>query len=376
MRLRRRRLRGPVAWAAIVVAIVAGAIALGVAMASDELVLVTAIIPLAALSVLALLVPARRVRLTGAGVLVAIVLAIPVEHVTNSIMKRAGYLVISPHASLVSSSQWLPHLDLLAQALQAITGGYINTDPGRLHPLLGVACIDVLVVALVVLVVGGCRALWGFTRRPSLDDAALERTFHVAYWFMSAGACAGAFIFSAATNPDVVEDYSYVLDLVLCLIATVPVLLGHGRFARLFGPAALTVLAITSIVGITYPVTPPLSTSAATIVNDARKSHATYGYAGYSDASNLTWMTHEEVKVRPVQACAAAIPSQAGVCPFFIEETASWYTARPMRTFLLVDPSDPYLTGPPVNLGKPLKTYTIGTIKMYVYSYNVAKKFG
>ena len=91
------------------------------------------------------------------------------------------------------------------------------------------------------------------------------------------------------------------------------------------------------------------------IVRLAEANHATTGYAGYWYASDLTWNSHERVRVRPAGLCEN--PTGADFCPFYINRIPSWYSTTPQRTFLLVNPKEEYLYLIPPGLGPPVATY-------------------
>ena len=65
-----------------------------------------------------------------------------------------------------------------------------------------------------------------------------------------------------------------------------------------------------------------------------------YGYAGYWDASSLTWESRDAVVVRPLLQCTNPDPHGASVCPFLLMRTASWYRPVHRQSFLLVDPDN------------------------------------
>ena len=115
---------------------------------------------------------------------------------------------------------------------------------------------------------------------------------------------------------------------------------------------------------------PDLGTGRA-LQSFVRQAHLSYGYAGYWDASALTWETRLKVRLYPVQACGTTL------CPFQFHQISSFYTPRPgTRPFLLSDPSQPLNPGPAAALGAPLSTVHIGAATVYVYGYDIAARFG
>jgi hypothetical protein len=109
-------------------------------------------------------------------------------------------------------------------------------------------------------------------------------------------------------------------------------------------------------------------------VKAATANGATYGYGGYSEGSNLTWLNHEHVVSRPVMECSN--PAGAGICPFYIESVPSWYVPQQRRTFLVVNSQELWVKTLPSGLGKPIATYSFGTISLYIYPYDIASRLG
>ncbi len=85
----------------------------------------------------------------------------------------------------------------------------------------------------------------------------------------------------------------------------------------------------------------------------------------------MTWVSHFRIRVFPVQSCYVGHQ----VCAFFVHTISSWYAPQPnVRTFVLVDPTLPFLQAEPMVFGKPVATYHIAELTMYVYSYDVAAR--
>jgi hypothetical protein len=376
--LLRRRLRSRLAWGAI--GIVA-AVVLGADIASDKLVLITAVIPLGLLSLAALLQPRREVRLVAGGTLLAIVLAIPASIATNSIMTAEGYHTTPPALKLAPLSTVGFHFRLLWHGLRDLSNGYLTSGyPGTLHVVLGVACTVVMALALVGLVAGGAPAVLALVRRRPQDDEQLQRLLHLAFWFVSVVVVMLAFVFTNAVGNGLGNHESYFLTILFSVAAVVPLLTRRIRVLRRAAPVALAVFAAGSIVGAQESYInvyrSPIASVASTIAQVARANDATIGYSGYWDASSLTWADKGAIDVRPLEQCANPNPAGAGICPFFLMRTPAWYKPEPRRSFLIVDPNQLYVTSLPSHLGKPLKSYRLGPITVYVYGYDIASKLG
>jgi hypothetical protein len=252
---------------------------------------------------------------------------------------------------------------------------------GPLHVELGLACDVVLVAALIALAGFGGRATIEFCLRrwrggDPASPAQLARAAHVIYWLSSAVAICGAFVLGTRAAA---RYEAYYATVVFSVAAVVPLLMRRGSVTYWLVPAGALVLFAGSLVGLTsnYLDTvydPPISHYGADVVRVAREHGVTAGYAGYWDASSLTWSSHEQVLVRPVQECEN--PAGANICPFFLNRVPSWYVPRQRRTFLLVDPASQYVVTLPAGLGQPLESFSIGPMRMYIYPYDVASRLG
>ncbi len=368
-------------------------VGLGVCIASDALLIVTGVIPFA---VTAVLVAVRRNRRSDPLVLSALATvagAIPIAALTSAIMRSAGYRTLPPPAELALPSTLPEHAQLLFNGLERLFNGYLGhrspglfdalTPPasGPLHSELGFACDIVLAAALIALIAVGAGTTIRFIRSewrggdPG-SPAQLGRASHVIYWLSSAAVTCAAFMFSTKA---MVRHESYFATVIFSVAAVVPLLMRRGSVARWLIPAGASIIFAGSLVGLTshYLDTvyePPIANYGSYVVKLARENGVRTGYAGYWDASSLTWSSHNDVTVRPVQECPNS--SGAGICPFFLMRVPSWYVPKRRRSFLLVDPATLYVVALPQGLGPPIASYPVGPLRMYIYPYDIASRLG
>ena len=76
----------------------------------------------------------------------------------------------------------------------------------------------------------------------------------------------------------------------------------------------------------------PTPQQAQALARFAKAEHVKYGYTGYWDAADLTWMSRFDVKVYPVSQCTS---QKLAICPFNIG-ISSWYKPRPNTNSMLV----------------------------------------
>lgn len=358
------------------------AIALGVCIASDSLLIVAGVVPFAVAALIAVARRERRSRLAGASALATAIGAVPVAILTTAIMHSGGYHTLPPAFKLAPFAIISENARLLFDGLRELSNGYLGPSwPGTLHTAVGVACTIVLVAALLTLLFVGVRGttrfiVSGLRRSERASSAELALGLHTVYWLASAVAVCAAFVFS--TIADGTTHASYYVTVIFSIAAVLPLLLGKRTVTRSLVLAGACVFFLGSVVGLKrnyLQVTQPALAGYATqITKLAEANHVHTGYAGYWDASSLTWNSHERVIVRPLEECAN--PTGAPICPFFLMRTPAWYVPRPRHTFLLVDPGQLYVVTLPGGLGKPIASYTIGPIHMYIYPYDIASKLG
>jgi hypothetical protein len=227
---------------------------------------------------------------------------------------------------------------------------------------------------LVVGVVRGAKFLWsGLRERDSTTSVQLATALHVIYWVASAVAVSVAFSFNVRVES---THLSYYATILFSVAAVVPLLMSGRSPARWIVPVGASIFFAASLVGLTRHLfdgaIPAIARYESNIVKFAKANHATTGFAGYWEASSLTWSSHDRVLARPVGGCAN--PEGADICPFPLERVPSWYVPRQRRTFLLVDPHEIYLPSLPKGLGQPLAVGAFGRARMYVYPYDIASR--
>jgi hypothetical protein len=194
----------------------------------------------------------------------------------------------------------------------------------------------------------------------------------------SAAAVFGAFVFTTAPGVEGAKHESYYATVIFSVAAIVPLLIPRSGVARRLIPVGASIFFVGGIVGLKrnyLQVTePPLAHYAAQITKLAEANHVQAGYAGYWDASSLTWNSRNRVRVRPLVQCPN--PAGAPICPFVLMRTPAWYVPKQRRSFLLVDPAQLFVTTLPSGLGAPIASYAVGPVQMYVYSYDIASRLG
>ena len=169
----------------------------------------------------------------------------------------------------------------------------------------------------------------------SLDPVAARRFAYVVFWASSLAISSAVFVFSNA--PVDANSARYVLAGYVALGALVPLLATRSRRWQAGVTIGVCVFAlIASYQVIRNPFQPqlrfPTPQQARTLARYAESEHVTYGYTGYWDAADLTWMSEFKVKVYPVTQCNS---QSLAMCPYYIG-ISSWYTPRHGTNSMLV----------------------------------------
>ncbi len=368
-----------------------GGVVLGTFIASDNLLIATGVAPFAITAILAAVQRSRHSRLVAVTALTTAVIAVPVAKLTSSIMSSSGYVTVGPGTELAPLSTLSRHAELMWEGLKGLMNGYLSqATAGWLGGLLGVLCelamVAALAAALVVGVLATARFVESGARGKAQKTAELTRSMHVIFWVGSAGATSVAW----ALSPRIEYIHESYYATVLFSVAAIVVLLASSRSpARWLISAGASVFFAASIVGLanhymesyvlplarSYQHTGFVPASAhyqSQIERFAKANGVSTGYAGYGDASSLTWISDERVVVRPVQLCNG--PQGVSICPFFLERVPSWYVPQQRHTFLLVDTGESFLNGRPEDLGNPIAGATFGPVQMYIYPYDLAAR--
>jgi len=383
--------RRSIAWA---VPPIAG-IALGTCIASDALVIVTGVIPFALTAILVLARRERRSRAMTASALTTVIVALPVAKLTSTVMGSLGYVTLPPSTETASLSTLSLHAELMWEGLKGLFNGYLSeTGASGLRSALGVVCELIMVIGLLCVLVAGVltivRLLRDGLRRLPQTRGRLARNVHVIYWAGSAATTCVAFALSQRTEYVHESYYATLIFSVAAIVVLLPRPRGAGRWLL---SGATSIFFAASIVGLTshymqsyvLPIArtpgyasrlyvPSFARYERQITAFARAADAVEGYAGYGDASNLTWSSDERLLVRPVELCDLQVG--VGICPFFLARVPAWYRPERRRTFLLVDRTEIYLSALPGGLGKPIARRAFGPVEVYVYPYDLASRMG
>jgi hypothetical protein len=369
-------------------------IALGACIASDALLIVTGVIAFALTAILCGLQRGRRPKTVAASALMTVIVAVPVAKLTSTTMGSLGYVTLAPSTEPAPLSSIPQHAELMWEGLKGLFNGYLSdTTPSGLHGVLGVACDVIMVAGLLAVAIVGvlvtAKFIWSGVRRREQTPSELARALHVIYW---AGAAATTVVgFGLSSRTEYVHE-SYYASLIFSVAAIVVLLPSSRRAsARWLVSVGASIFFAAGIVGLTshymesfvLPIArapgyaarewvPTFARYASQITSFARANGAEVGYAGYGDASDLTWHSGERILVRPVQLCRTT--QGVGVCRFFLATVPSWYTPKQQRTFLLVDSTESYLSSLPQGLGKPVAARTFGPTRVYVYPYDLATR--
>jgi hypothetical protein len=349
----------------------------GVNVASDVLVTIAGLAPFV-LAVLASYTLARdpnSVRALQVTLVMLVVIGLS-GAITHAAM-AALHVAPEPgpdNTRLASGGQIAINFRLWWHSIAALGNGDYFGRAASFSSGLAVACAALSIAAVALLPRLGWHELRHRAARKGLPAGPARLAF-VVFWCSSAILLSAAFLLSAL--PLDIHADRYLVGLVYAAAAMIPVL-AIGRplteAAALLGTCIFALSALTSMAQGVYTRNTsrfPSAGLARQIASVAAAHHLKYGYAGYWDASPITWATHLRVKVFPVSVC----DQNAHLCRFDLHFISSWYKPRPgIRSFLLIDPAQPLVRAPTPDLGRPAAVYHVGRITMYVYPYDLAEK--
>jgi hypothetical protein len=365
-------------WRAIALALAAGALSAAPA-AGDALFAFWAILPLLLTAVLLVWhtrSPVHRSLLMIAAGVAAIALA--GGALLRHDMVARGWTAVPFDVHLASTGALLHNIALLVRSYTNLAGGDFFGAPVTVAETATLISGLLVIAALVLVALEVCRRAARFAPAPvSLDPSAARRFAYIAFWAASLGSSSLVFVLSNA--PVDANSARYVLAGYVAIGALLPLLALRGRPWRASVTAGVCVFAaIASYQVIRNPFQPqlrfPTPQQANALARFARAEDVRYGYTGYWDAADLTWMSGFGVEVYPVSQCK---PGSLVICPYDIG-ISSWYTPRPgTRSMFIVDHGIQLqsVTAPDPALGAPLGTTTIGDLTVYVYPYDIASRF-
>jgi hypothetical protein len=362
-------------WLCAALIVVIGAF-IGPEAASDPLVVIAGVVPFA-LAVVGLRMlgdPAdRRWAVVPA---IATVVAIALGWVCTDAAMSALHVVRSTAqvTTFASAGQVNTNLlDLWWQCVVALGNGSFFGQALHLTSAIELVCALLALGSVLLLPRLGWRELNSGLRARRASADAVRRAL-LLFWTASALLLTLAYVTSAA--PVDIFSVRYLLGLVYAVAVVLPVICVRRPLPRLAAYLATSVFALSGVIamvqGQVFNVATnlPSPNAMAGIDTIAEQHHLHLGYAGYWDAAPMTWASHMRVDVYPVQSCGATM------CQYGLHTISNWYTQSARRSFIVTDSEQPLLAGPPSALGRPVATYQVDELTMYVYNYDVASKIG
>jgi hypothetical protein len=353
----------------VLVALIAGCNA-----ASDQLAVVGGLLPLVLAGAVAWWwCPSARSRFAALAALATAGLAAIVAVVVTHEMHSHG-VVYAGKITFGSQAQVQGNLTLWWQSLAYLGNGNFFGLPLGFTGVLAAACAILVLSAMAV----ALRVSWLELRGGPLAEGTVvstdaARVAHVAYWAAAGVLVSAAYVLSS--NPIDLNSDRYLVGVFYAAVALVMLLVAHHPRLRGVLVAGMLVYCFAGVVGMAKgtatenPSGLPGSRIANAVASIAAREHLSHGYAGYWDATPITWASHLRVHVYPVLQCPA------GVCQFYLHTIAAWYRPHPgERSFLLTDPTQLYMPSLPPVLGRPSVSYRIGQVTMWVYPYDIASR--
>lgn len=283
-----------------------------------------------------------------------------------------SFLVFATPAGLARN------LGVFLEGFTSLSGGDFFGQPASAYLTVAAFASGALLLAAfgLVLLDIGQRARQAVPRAAGGGEPSTARDAYVIFWSTCLVGGSAAFLLGSPGSS--ASAGRYLLGPYVSIAALLPLLLLRGLGWKLIITATACVFALAaSYRALRVPVSAgeaPGAGVTAALTQFADQQRVDHGYSFYWDAIDLSWASHLRLKIYPVSACSAA---PAPLCPFAAVQISSWYSPRPsVRTMLLVDPTWPAVNTSHSELGPPVATTVIGHITAYVYSYDIAERFG
>jgi hypothetical protein len=286
------------------------------------------------------------------------------------IVQASGYKVALASLSQVhiNLSDWVGSIRLLGGEPAFATTGLAAT--------IYTCAADLLLLAVVLIPVYLLAEDRARPPRAAPPAHAVARHAFIVAWSTSALLFSAAFIFSTAAVGT--TSSRYLIGVAIAAMALLP-LQARSRLTVALVVAAASVYCASGVVSLTTAEgsLPPRFTAAQvkTVLRLARQERVQFGYAGYWQASTLTWLTDFRLQVHPAVACGNAL------CQFAAASTSGWYRPHAhQRSFLITDTATTdagqfYMPFAPTSLGRPIATFTVGkSYDFVVYGYDIANR--
>lgn len=363
-----------------------GVVTLGIAIglisalpaSSDPLFVFWALIPMA---VAALVMSSRnsgRARWTPL-VLVAVTVAVSLilGGEIAQIMRAHGVSASQPGYTFVGNGTIaLQNLEVLVEGFMGLGGGYFF---GMTLNFLGILVFasGILVLAAIGLGLLEVRRLAAARHASSpRTEASGSAAAYVSFWASSLVIQSAVYV--GTSVPKITAGSSrYVLAGYVAIMALVPLVARRGPRWRVLLAAGTCVFALSGIIQLArQPFAPfgayPTQTVANRVLQFARAHDVSYGYAGYWDAPDLTWLTRFKLKLYPIQRRCGP----RGICPRSPAYVSSWYAPQPgTRSILVADSAFAPVRWIEPKLGRPSAVMYLGTLTVAVYPYDIASTF-
>jgi hypothetical protein len=348
----------------------------GVGVASDPLMAIGGLVPFVAGSLIGCL-PSTQRRNYRPGVLALGTLLLTAgAWLGTTIAMSALNVYKEPGVSttlLATGDQVTHNFSLWWQSIAVLGNGDFFGKKLTLTSALSLVCAGLSIGAFLLM----ARVCWHAIRLGAFTRTATWATARRAllvFWTSSAALLSIAFIFSNV--PVAINSNHYLLGLIYAVAVIIPVAASERSLTEALAVGGTLLVALSGTIAMSqgsvlnFAEGLPSYRAMARVEQIATREHAPVGYAGYWDAAPITWATRFRIRVYPVYSCPVGASQ---VCNFFVHIISTWYAPRPnLRTFVLVDPTVPWLQTKPPGLGRPIATYHIGAMTMYVYPYDVA----
>jgi len=223
---------------------------------------------------------------------------------------------------------------------------------------------------LVCLLIAGAlvRVMSSAIHKTGSEPRDRTRIAFCVFWMLSA--FSNVVLFLATNTPDDTSSVRYLLSVLLAFAAVAPLALTRTRLERIVLVTGVLLLALGDSANLIDFSSAPMPSSSAisSLVKVLSANHVSFGYGDYWYANVVTYDTGGRITILPVGGCGS---DRAHLCPQLFNASGEWFTQPPrLPVAVIVSSSRTSMTldtAPSRTYGTPAEVLRVGLATVYIF---------
>lgn len=223
---------------------------------------------------------------------------------------------------------------------------------------------------LVCLLIAGAlvRVMSSAIHKTGSEPRDRTRIAFCVFWMLSA--FSNVVLFLATNTPDDTSSVRYLLSVLLAFAAVAPLALTRTRLERIVLVTGVLLLALGDSANLIDFSSAPMPSSSAisSLVKVLSANHVSFGYGDYWYANVVTYDTGGRITILPVGGCGS---DRAHLCPQLFNASGEWFTQPPrLPVAVIVSSSRTSMTldtAPSRTYGTPAEVLRVGMATVYIF---------